>query len=103
MTRSGDELRARLDGDTPQIEAIVEGFSPHAVFGADKLVELRVIRSWGRGHPPQPGESIDQRLSDLFRRGCVREPWEDEGLRAQMVAEVEKEIRRWGRTRGISM
>ena len=103
MTRSGDELRARLDGDTPQIEAIVEGFSPHAVFGADKLVELRVIRSWGRGHPPQPGESIDQRLSDLFRRGCVREPWEDEGLRAQMVADVEKEIRRWGRTRGLSM
>ena len=103
LTRPGDELRARLDGDTPQIEAVVEGFSPHAMFGADKLVEMTVIRSWGRGRPPAPGESIDQRLSELFRRGCVREPWEDENLRAERVVEVEKEIRRWGRSRGLSM
>ena len=99
----GDSLRPRLDGDTPQIEAVVEGFSPHAVFGADKLVELRVIRSWGRGRPPQPGETIDQRMSELFRRGCVRQPWEHENLRAEKLAEVEKEIRSWGRSRGLSM
>ena len=99
----GDALRSRLDGDTPQIEAVVEGFSPHAVFGADKLVELRVIRSWGSGSPPAPGESIGQRMSELFTRGCVREPWEDESLRADKVAEAEKEARRWGRSRGRSM
>ena len=103
LVHPGDGLRSRLDGDTPQIEAVVEGFSPHAVFGADKLVELRVIRSWGRGRPPAPGESIGQRMSDLFRRGCVREPWEDESLRAARVAEFEKEARRWGRSRGLSM
>ena len=99
----GDSLRARLEGDTPQIEAIVEGFSPHAMFGADKLVEMTVIRSWGRGRPPQPGETINQRLSELFRRGCVRQPWEDEELRAEKLAEVEREIRSWGRSRGLSM
>ncbi|MCE2520764.1 MAG: relaxase domain-containing protein [Alphaproteobacteria bacterium] len=103
LVHPGDGLRSRLDGDTPQIEAVVEGFSPHAVFGADKLVELRVIRSWGRGRPPAPGESIDQRMSELFRRGCVREPWEDEDQRAARVAEFEKEVRRWGRSRGLSM
>ena len=103
LVHPGDRLRSRLDGDTPQIEAVVEGFSPHAVFGADKLVALRVIRSWGRGRPPAPGESIDQRMSELFRRGCVREPWEDESLRAARVAEFEKELRRWGRSRGLSM
>ncbi len=99
----GDALRSRLDGDTPQVEAVVEGFSPHAVFGADKLVELRVIRSWGSGSPPAPGESIGQRMSELFTRGCVREPWEDEDRRADKVAEAEKEARRWGRSRGRSM
>ena len=65
--------------------------------------ELRVIRSWGQGRPPAPGDSLDQRMSDLFRRGCVREPWEDEDQRARMVAEAEKEARRWGRSRGLSM
>ena len=99
----GDSLRSRLDGDTPQIEAVVEGFSPHAMFGADKLVELTVIRSWGRGRPPQPGETIDQRMSELFRRGCVRQPWADEALRAEKLAEVEREIRSWGRSQGLSM
>ena len=103
LVHPGDTLRSRLDGDTPQIEAVVEGFSPHAVFGADKLVELGVIRFWGRGRPPAPGERIDQRMSELFRRGCVREPWEDENLRAARVAEFEKEARRWGRSRGLSM
>ncbi len=102
LARPGNALRSRLDGDTPQVEAVVEGFSPHAVFGADKLVELRVIRSWGSGSPPAPGERIDQRMSDLFRRGCVREPWEDEDRRADKVAEAEKEARRWGRSRGLS-
>ena len=81
LVEPNTELRARLDGDTPQIEAVVEGFSPHAVFGADKLVELRVIRSWGQGRPPASGDSLDQRA----------------------VAEAEKEARRWGRSRGLSM
>ncbi len=103
LARPGDALRPRLEGDTPQIEAIVEGFSPHAVFGADKLVAMTVIRSWGRGRPPAPGETIDQRMSALFRRGCVRQPWADESLRAEKLAEVEREIQSWGRSRGLSM
>ncbi|MDE0418892.1 MAG: AAA family ATPase [bacterium] len=105
LVRPGDSLRDRLDGDTPQIEAVVEGFSPYAMFGADKLVEMTVIRSWGRGRPPQPGEAIDQRLSELFERGCVRQPWADEGLREEMEAEILREIRSWswGHSRGLSM
>ena len=103
MVLPNEKFRDRLEDDTPQIEAVVESFSPSPVFGADKLVTLRVIRSWGMGNLPEPDERIDQRMSSLFQRGCVREPWEDEEIRARQEAEAEKEARRWGRSRGLSM
>lgn len=90
-----------VEGDTHRIEAVDPGIND--VVG--DTVTLRVIRSWGTGRTPEAGSVIRQQLGSLLMRGCVRASWDDEGLRAERMAEMlrETETRRRGRSRGLSM
>ena len=66
-------------------------------------VTLEVIQSWGMESPPEPGTTIHQEMKNLFLRGCVRVPWQDEKKRAGMALQAEQEARSRGRSQGFSM
>ena len=94
-----------VEGDTPRIEAVVEAVEPGINDVVGDNVTLRVIRSWGMDRTPESGSTIRQRMSSLFMRGCVRVPWDDETERERRMAETlrDLEVRRRGRSRGLSM
>ena len=103
----GDRIRWTMVrdqlGDTPQVEAVVEGIAGNVRFPGKGQVTLEVIRSWGMESPPEPGTTIRQEMKSLFLRGCVRVPWQDEEKRAGMVLQAEQEARSRGRSQGFSM
>ena len=105
MVRDAEALRDQLEGDTPQVEAVVESIAGNVRFPGEDQVTLKAIRSWGMGSPPEPGATIHQRMGSLFLRGCVRVPWQDEEKRAERVLQAEQEAQslRRGRSRGLSM
>ncbi len=105
MVRHAGPVQPPLEGDTAQVEAIVEAVEAGVNDVVGDGVTLRVVRSWGMQGAPAAGSTIRQDMRSLFTRGCVRAPWDDETARERRMAETLREIeaRRRGRSRGLSM
>ncbi len=105
MVRHAGPVQPPIEGDTAQVEAIVEAVEPGVNDVVGDGVTLRVVRSWGMQGAPAAGSTIRQDMRSLFTRGCVRAPWDDETARERRMAETLREIeaRRRGRSRGLSM